>query len=174
MATGCGNWVCLTEWDHVVVLSAHDLGVLWTASSERPPFGNEFGGETVAVGNVDADPALEIVTSSGYVYDGVRRELDWKYEKEFSERTVTLGDLDGDGVQEIIGNGVYSSGRGPIPFPARSESPWDFAMGTVADTNGDGKAELVWWDVIEQPRVHECTNTTTWLQSRHCCTTCLR
>ena len=147
---GDGLWelVCLTSSNHLIVLSARDLEVLWVEGPASPQFSfsGGFVGTGVAVGNVDADPALEIVTSTGYVYDGASRSLDWKHERPFSKRTVTLSDLDGDGTQEIIGNLVYSTGKGQLPFPAQSEHYPERAQGTVADTNGDGKPELVWWN----------------------------
>ena len=142
---GDGLWevACFTEDGYVVVLSAHDFEVLWVAGSGAGRFHWESG---VAIGNVDTDPALEIVTSAGSVFDGATRELEWRYEEEFSGRMVTLGDVNGDGVEEIIGDGVYSSGKGQLPFPAGTGSFFRPAQGTVVDANGDGRPELVWWD----------------------------
>ena len=145
---GDGAWelVCLTDMFHVVVFAADDLTVLWTSEQAEAPLHDGVFGWSVAVGNVDDDRALEIVTSTGHIYDGASRTLEWSHDRAFSKRSVSLGDLDGDGIQEIIGNGVFRLGHGPLDHPAPSPSGYERAKGAVADTNGDGRAELVWWD----------------------------
>ena len=145
---GDGVWelACLTSMFHVVVFAADDLTVLWNSEQAEAPLHDGVFGWDLAVGNVDEDGSLEIVTSTGHVYDGASRTLEWSHERSFSKRSVSLGDLDGDGIQEIIGNGVFKFGDGPLDHPARSSSGYERARGAVADTNGDGREELVWWD----------------------------
>lgn len=145
---GDGVWelACLTSMQHVVVFAADDLTVLWISEQAEAPLGDGVFGWGLAVGNVDDDTSLEIVTSTGHVYDGTSRTLEWSHDGVFSTRSVSLGDLDGDGIQEIIGNGVFRFGDGPLDHPAPSSSGYERTKGAVADTNGDGRGELVWWD----------------------------
>ena len=59
-----------------------------------------YGSQDVAVANVDADPALEIVTSSR-VIDGVTQALEWDYPSTFGA-LLRLADIDADNMAEII------------------------------------------------------------------------
>jgi K319-like protein/VCBS repeat protein len=111
------------------------------------------GGSSIAVGNVDGDPALEIVTTAtggkGYVIDGVSGSIEWEYVNSFGAQ-VGLGDLDGDGMQEIVG----ASGWDKITiFDADRKTPvWEIVtshdIGTllVADADGDGVPEIIYGD----------------------------
>src|SRR6185503_8303699 len=58
-------------------------------------------GSAIAVGNVDSDPQLEIVTNSGYVFDVFNWLNHWRYPTPFGWG-LDVGDLDGDGVDEIV------------------------------------------------------------------------
>lgn len=58
--------------------------------------------EALAVGNVDGDSALEIVTSDGLVLDSVGLAAEWSSGVNFGGN-LTLGDVDGDGIAEIVG-----------------------------------------------------------------------
>ena len=82
----------------IVVLSADDLTVLW----ESPP---DYLGGYVKVGNVDRDPALEIVVSGGHVFDGATYQRQWSHESAYSAanvfnsstlRGLFVSDMDGD------------------------------------------------------------------------------
>ena len=72
---GDGSWevVFMADADgpesRLVVLSADDLSLRWQSPPGRL-------GWFLDVGNVDRDPALEIVVSGGYAYDGTTRELE--------------------------------------------------------------------------------------------------
>jgi len=59
------------------------------------------GDYTVAVGNVDNDPALEIVVDSGQVVDGASGLIQWAYQDRFGSN-IAIGDIDGDGNAEIV------------------------------------------------------------------------
>jgi hypothetical protein len=131
----------------LVVLDAETLGEVW-----RTP---ELGlGASLAIANVDADPALEIVTAGGYVFDGVSGANEWVYGGGFG-RAVDCGDLDGDGIEEIVGMDDWNRFRG---FSASLRSPlWEMATFDndallVADADGDGAPEIIvgdgqWGDV---------------------------
>jgi hypothetical protein len=112
-----------------------------------------YGGTAFAVGNVDADAALEIVSTGyggqGYVIDGVTGALKWEYLNGFGAR-VRLADLDGDGKQEIIGASAWYK---ITIFDADLKSPaWeivtdlDIAALEVVDTNDDGVPEILYGD----------------------------
>lgn len=58
--------------------------------------------QALAVGNVDGDAALEIVTSDGLVLDSIGLATQWSSGVSFG-RALTLGDVDGDGIAEIVG-----------------------------------------------------------------------
>ena len=111
------------------------------------------GGSSLALGNVDADPALEIVTTTfggkGYVIDGVSRAVEWEYLNGFGSK-VALGELDGDGMQEIVG---ASSWYKITVFGADRKTPvWeitttqDIGSLLVADADGDAVPEIVYGD----------------------------
>jgi hypothetical protein len=135
----------------ITVLNPATLTEIWS-SPELPV------DRTVALGNVDADAALEIVTSAGYVFDGRTRQNQWAYSEPFG-RAVDTGDMDGDGVEEIIGMKDWSSVRA---FSAVARSPlWEYVPQTstnldaltVADADGDGRMEAIvgngqWGDVM--------------------------
>ncbi len=124
----------------VFVLNPSTLAQLW--STPQLALGN-----SMAVGNVDADAALEIVTAGGFVFDGATGQNQWAYSQAFGS-AVDTGDMDGDGVEEIIGMGDWSSVRA---FSATLRSPlWEYTPTwtdldtvTVADANGDGRVEVI-------------------------------
>jgi hypothetical protein len=104
-------------------------------------------GISLSVGNVDSDPALEIVTAKGYVFDGVSHANQWAYGPGFGSM-VDTGDLDHDGIDEIIG----ATRWGPIQvFSAVFKSPlWEIlgsSGGTdvilVANIDSNPQAEIL-------------------------------
>lgn len=111
------------------------------------------GGSSIAVGNVDTDPALEIVTTTyggkGYVLNGLTGAIKWEYINSFGAK-VRLADLDGDGMQEIIGASAWYK---ITIFDADLKSPtWEISTSldigsvTVSDTDGDGIPEIIYGD----------------------------
>jgi len=116
----------------------------------------------VAVGNVDEDPAPEIVLGGGissegeyppgYVIDGVTHRLEWTYDPgvyvpAFGE-LVRLGDLDGDGREEIVAASfdsfVVTIYDADLRLPAW-EIPVEGTVGAlrVMDVEGDGYLDVV-------------------------------
>ena len=55
----------------------------------------------LAVGNIDTDPSLEIVSSTGEVVDGRSGEIESRYANGFGTH-IAVGDIDGNGIDEII------------------------------------------------------------------------
>jgi len=57
----------------------------------------------VRVGNVDADPQLEVILNNGRVLDALTMDPEW--ETNPFGTAIDLFDIDGDGIDEIIGYG---------------------------------------------------------------------
>ncbi len=60
------------------------------------------GNNSVVVGNVDNDPAKEIIVNGGYVYDGISGANEWYYAQGFGDH-IAVADGDSDGVDDILG-----------------------------------------------------------------------
>lgn len=129
----------------VFVYSIASGGLLWSSSTG--------GGNSLAVGNVDADPALEIVTTTyggkGYVIDGVTHAITWEYINSFGAQ-VKLGDLDNDGMQEIVGAAawykitIFDADRKTPSWEISSDLDIDAVL--VADMDGDNVPEILYGD----------------------------
>jgi hypothetical protein len=104
-----------------------------------------YEGSAVAVGDVDGDAGLEIVTNSGHVFDVFDWFNHWRYPEPFG-RDIAVGDLDGDGVDEIVG----SVGDGSVrAYDGRTRAAtWTIANANtdavvIADVVGDANAEVL-------------------------------
>jgi hypothetical protein len=136
--------VCLlaspSSWynNSVLVANATTMQTLY----QTVEFGNiNVGSSSLAVGNVDNDAALEIVTATGYVFDGSTGLTQWTYGPGFGH--VDTGDLDGDGREEIVG--VYGVTR---VFDAVQRTPlWELPglVGPVIlqDIEGTAAVEII-------------------------------
>lgn len=105
------------------------LHVYDAASGEEEYYAREYPCWDVAVGNVDEDPAPEIVLGAvpGYVLDGATREPEWAYEPGFG-RMVELADVDEDGLEEIVVGGTWGTGHITI-FDADTRSmAWEIPV----------------------------------------------
>ena len=145
---GHGELVCLGldspgfgSAGRVYVLDAATLQLLWKTPSAT------LGG-SLAVGNVDADPALEIVTSAGFVFDGATQQNEWAYGPGFGT-AIDIGDVMGDGVGKIVGT---NSGVAARVFDAVLKAPILDVTGSsisgesalrVADLDGSAPAAIV-------------------------------
>lgn len=121
-----------------LVLDAATLATRWQTASLAL-------GEGLAIGNVDGDAALEIVTAGGYVFDGASQANEWAYGQAFGV-AVDTGDLDGDGVEEIVGMEAWSRFRGfsavwRTPLWEKTSSGNDALL--VADADADGVPEIL-------------------------------
>jgi hypothetical protein len=143
-ADGTVELVCLgsvTEYGsemRLIVFDAATLGVEW--QSAEPSLGR-----TMALGNVDADAAHEIVTSAGFVFDGASLANQWTYGPGFGD-LVDTGDLDGNGVEEIVGVQGWNAFRGfdaVLKSPIWERTGFDFDAVLVANIDGDAPAEII-------------------------------
>lgn len=134
--------------------SSHALHVHDLATGALEYFRYETFISALAVGNVDRDPALEIVMGSngpGKVLDGATHAVEWTHPDAFGY-LLAIGDLDGNGVGEIVA--PRWNGGGIAVFDAISHVQLGFlpptAVGVgalhVLDVEGDGSAELVYGD----------------------------
>lgn len=149
-ANGDFELVCLAATDaysgpaRLVVLDPVTMESQWQSI--------EFGGGSLqanglAIGNVDADAPLEIVTGPGYVFDGATQNAQWAYGSGFGT-VVDTGDLNGDGIEEIVG--ILSWQNAKI-FDAVLRSPiaeiTGYSGGTAAllvrDVEGSVAAEIL-------------------------------
>ena len=104
-------------------------------------------GTSMAVGNVDSDPALEIVTSGGYVFDGATGANQWAYAPGFGSQ-VDIGDVIGDGVGKIVGTAEFA---GVTAYDAVQKTVlWSVPPGVsgfsaikVAKLDGTSPAEVI-------------------------------
>jgi hypothetical protein len=136
--------IVATDGTKIYVYSG-TFGIKWVSSA--------YGGDDIAVGNVDNDPDPEIVTTvedtNGYVIDGVSHELKWNYPNGFGY-LLRLSDIDSDGKDEIIG---ADSWYYITAFDADMKSPkWqittdlDIDALQVVDTDADGIPEILYGD----------------------------
>jgi hypothetical protein len=105
----------------------------------------------IGAGQLDADPALEIVigqfNAAGRVLDGATRAVDWTYPDGFSGWPV-FGNFRGDdgSVQEfaVVANwGTQIFVAEPIYSPIDEIPTGDGGVQVVLDINGDGYDELI-------------------------------
>jgi hypothetical protein len=143
---GSAELVCLIAVDFyssvggLIIFDATDLAVRWQ-------FPDGDYGNTLDVGNVDQDSALEIITAKGYVFDGASYANEWLYGPGFGV-DVDTGDLDGNGVAEIVAAvdwtalRAYSAvapNKGPLWEVPRS----DLDSLLVTNIDADAAAEIL-------------------------------
>ncbi|APD91084.1 hypothetical protein BM524_15460 [Alteromonas mediterranea] len=88
---------------------ASDIVVVDLSSPETPLF--TFTAEDtyeIALGNVDSDTQLELVTNSGLVYDLDSGENQWFLNSGFGSHHIAVADINGDGIDEIVGADSWS------------------------------------------------------------------
>jgi hypothetical protein len=101
---------------------------------------------SIAVGNVDGDAALEVVAITStkfYVFNAATLALKWT--GPYGGHTVAIGDLDGDGKNEII---IGAASEGHVLDGYTQTYKWGYFGGfgpsmAVGDVDNDGKAEII-------------------------------
>lgn len=139
-AIGCA---CLNSWEGPgQLLSVTDGSVLWTGTTP---------GVWTQAGQLDADPALEIVVSgslahAGTVLDGATRAMQWSWPDGFDGR-VFVGDFRSEGTgNEVaivtLGGMTTFFATTPVFSPIAQIHTAGTASANVADLDGDGTLEL--------------------------------
>jgi hypothetical protein len=118
--------------------------------------------DRIAVGQLDGDPALEIVAlgTLNYnpmlvVWDGVTRQIEWQYPPPgsglespgFNNADLAVANVDGDAVDEIVlamtdGNLIVLNGASPV-IQASKPLDGDLVSIELADIDHDGTLEAV-------------------------------
>jgi hypothetical protein len=125
-------------------------------------------GTSLAVGNVDGDAELELVTNNGFVFDGSTHQNKWAYGPGFGQK-VDIGNVSGDGINKIVGIISWTAIR---VYSATLQSPvWEIdttnsSYGTQAlrvdDLDGAGPAEIIvgdaQWGNVTVYRYNSSTN----------------
>ena len=134
-----------------VFCSGNDLTVVDSISGMTDHQRLGGGCRTLAVGNVDGDPRLEIVVSynngTGQVIDGGSGfTSQWSHPAGFGS-IVRIGDIDGDGANEIVA-GYDSDGLRVFDASSQTEQltiPTSQGINALRlfDTTGDGRPEIV-------------------------------
>jgi|GEM_PF-5646357 hypothetical protein len=104
-------------------------------------------GDALAVGNVDNDPELEIVTSGGYVFDGATFANQWTYAPGFGN-DIAVGDVDGTGVGQIVATttdalrGYSATAKSPL-WALSMAGPLSISSVVVRDIDKSSPAEII-------------------------------
>jgi hypothetical protein len=146
---GVPELVCLgtdstiNGYTSLYVLNARTMQLKWRTAGLNL-------GTSLAVANVDADAALELITNNGFVFDGITQQNEWNYSQGFGSK-VDVGDVSGDGVNKIVG---LVGGTAAVVFDAILKSPlWQIAAPNyefygmrVDNLDSTGPAEIILGD----------------------------
>lgn len=127
-----------------------DLTLEWSSA----PLQSTGGLSEIRLGNIDADPALEIVTGMGHVIDGLTHSIEVIKPDGFPgyAMTITVGDVDNDGIDDIVHSTndfmyIYD-GSGVVKYHFDSSELPQFYSGRfrgaiVGDISGEGNNHLI-------------------------------
>jgi hypothetical protein len=139
-----------------VFCDAATLYVYGVASGALEYAGPGLGGQDLALGNVDNDPALEIVVADGpdpgYVVDGQTHAVEWTNYWGFGQ-ALALGDIDNDGRDEVVSGYSYVSHLNIFDVELQSLAatlPVEHGADAlrIFDVEGDGPLEIVYGDEL--------------------------
>lgn len=136
---GLAELVTLTDGELRVFNAAGVL--LWSLAGP--------GGEDLVVAQMDADPSLEIATSSGHVVDVAQRKIEWTHSEGFGIN-LRAADIDGDSRAELISAEdwyyirAYDVEEKLEKWSFRTER--DISSIEIANVDGDPAPELLYGD----------------------------
>jgi hypothetical protein len=135
-----GLEIITSSSDGLAVLNGLTYDIEWQSSSN--------GSSDIAVANVDADPALEIVTTRR-VIDGVTHTVEWDYPSSFG-LYVCLADIDADNMAEIIASMdwyyIYAYDADTQTTKWSISATYDIGALYVGDVDNDTIQEVVYGD----------------------------
>jgi hypothetical protein len=142
----------------VVCIAPGGLYVYDAATGDLEYRDAAHGGQALAVGQLDADNALELVVGrddgtiaadAGFVIDGLTHAVEWEKADGFGH-FVRTGDVDGDGRDEIVAGFKSGTGiqvyNGDTRALAWSVPVFDLGAVRVLDVEQDGSPEVVYGD----------------------------
>ena len=150
-----------------VVCDSEDLYryELLTGTSTAVKYG--FGCSALAIGQIDADPQLEIAmagnVSGGYLLDGISLAVDWGDIRGFGP-DVELGDVTGDGLDEVVALAADTGGL-RVQSPTSGETLWEVTEQTVdqveiAEASSTPGLEVAWSTSTFPPAIRVAAGTT--------------
>lgn len=156
LSTGAGtiNDMAVADADNdgtldVVALTSTKLFIYNAATAVLERTLN-YGGDRLAIGNVDNDPKLEIVLNSGKVLEVTSSSTVVERDGAPFGVDVALADIDGDGRQELVASeGWYHIKAWDLDVPSIK---WDHAVSAdisalrLFDVTGDGVPEVLFGD----------------------------
>lgn len=134
LLAGCYEYTLIYECDNI---GEYSLGMTLP-----------YSGQDISCGNVDAEPLLETIFSSGEVIriENNNSNYLWRIPTHDIFGCVELADVDGDGILEILYDGwylgVYDGDTQQLKYEVYAgSSPNTFLM---SDVNGDGLEEILY------------------------------
>ena len=128
-------------------------GINLTSEWISPLYSGTTGLNAIRLGNVDADPALEIVSGTGYVIDGLTHIYTLIKSDGFFGWAMSVGDADNDGIDDIIQStsdflNIYNGINGELKYQLDTSQLSQFYKGRfqdviVGDIFGQGMNHLI-------------------------------
>ncbi|MCM2332971.1 MAG: FG-GAP-like repeat-containing protein, partial [Anaeromyxobacteraceae bacterium] len=140
---GVVELACLVSPDAYAYVATGRLVVLDAASLvvEFETSALPLGG-SLAVGDADDDPALEVVTAGGFVYDGATHANQWTYTPGFGS-FVRIGHPVAGGPAQIVGGAPLRGFSATLKSPLWEATSAGAVPFLLRDLDGDGADELV-------------------------------
>jgi hypothetical protein len=134
--------------DEIIAWTSAAIAYVWSADDQRElhqTLTNDF--ETIhsmTIGNVDSDPALEIIINADnhiYYLDGESFSREWTSIQEYQAERMLCADVDGDSSMELILN------TGQVVDARGGDVEWEDkifgARVEILDIDGDGIPEVL-------------------------------
>ncbi len=107
-ADGVAELVIIDTSGNLSALSTSTWTAAWPDITLQSSSQYGVNSYALEIANVDADSALEIITSTGDVIDGATGAVEWKHTSDFG-LLITTGDIDGDGDQDIVASARWDA-----------------------------------------------------------------
>lgn len=132
--------VIVTELNEILLLNPITFETEWTIPLDA--------GEALKIGNVDADPEIEMVMGTGKVYQFTGTDLVEEWDNlEIDSEQFLLRDMDNDGILEVVGKRggqfrilVYDVDLQSLKYELVVE---EYDVLAIADVNDDGFLDIL-------------------------------